>query len=121
VPGLFARYDTPVPAAVTELDYLDFESKLESRAKDKAKLGAAVAQLQDKWTALRTDVPDKRVVARYDSHVQAMEALAGNADPEKTQREAQNGLNLVDEIEGAYTKSKSSGSEQNEGGEEEEG
>jgi hypothetical protein len=114
VPGLFARYETPVPAAVTELDYLDFESKLESRAKDAAKLQAAVAQLQDKWTALRGDVPDSGVVARYDAHVQAMEKLADNADPEKAQREAQNGLNLVDEIEGAYTDSKSSGGEQGE-------
>ena len=105
VPALFARYETAVPADVTELDYLDFESKLESRAKNTERLRAAVAQLQDKWTALRGDVPDSRVVARYDAHVKAMEDLAGNADPGKTQREAQNGLNLVDEIEGAYTDS----------------
>jgi hypothetical protein len=115
VPALFAKYETPVPADVTELDYLDFEAKLESRAKDAAKLNAAVAQLQDKWAALRGDVPDEAVVARYDAHVQAMESLAGNANPEKTQREAQHGLDLVDELEGAFTEAKASGEGSEEG------
>ena len=102
VPGFFARYETPVPATVTELDYLDFEAKLESRAGDAARLRRAVAGLQTTWNSLRADVPDKRAAARYATHVAALARLADNADPAATQREAQHGLDLVDELEGAF-------------------
>ena len=103
VPALFARYDTPVPAAVTKLDYLDFEAKLESRAKDKAKLQKAVDDLGAEWAALRPEVDDARAAARYDAHVQAIARLADNANPQETQREAQHGLDLVDELEESFS------------------
>ena len=102
VPGLFAQYDTPVPAEVTRLDYLDFEAKLESRANDKTKLRSAVTQLAGTWDSLRADVPDARAARRFDAHVKAIEGLADNANPEKTQREAQHGLDLVDELEESF-------------------
>ena len=102
VPGLFARYETPVPASVTKLDYYDFEAKLESRADDVPRLGAAVGGLTGTWSSLRADVPDKQAAARYEAHVKAMARLADNADPPATQREAQHGLDLVDELEESF-------------------
>ena len=30
--GFFARYDSPIPSAVTALDHLDYEAKLQARA-----------------------------------------------------------------------------------------
>jgi hypothetical protein len=102
VPGFFARYETSVPASVTELDYLDFEAKLESRAHDTAKLRQAVDQLGATWHSLRSQVNDARAAARFDAHVKAITALADNAHPAQTQREAQHGLDLVDELEGAF-------------------
>jgi hypothetical protein len=102
VPGLFAQYETTVPATVTELDYLDFEAKLESRANDRAKLRRAVTQLRTTWDSLRADVPSERAAANFEAHVKSIEQLAGNTDPEKTQREAQHGLDLVDELEQSF-------------------
>jgi hypothetical protein len=102
VPGLFARYETPVPASVTELDYYDFEAKLESRAHDAPKLREAVGGLTSTWNSLRTDVPDKRAAAQYEAHVKAMARLTDNADPSATQREAQHGLDLVDKLEESF-------------------
>jgi hypothetical protein len=101
---LFARYQTSVPVSVTQLDYFDFEAKLESRAHDTAKLGKALVGLTTTWNSLRDDVPDKRAVARYDAHVKAMAQLADNAQPAKTQREAQHGLDLVDELEESFAR-----------------
>lgn len=102
VPGFFARYETSVPASVTELDHLDFEAKLESRAHDPAKLRQAVDQLGAIWDSVRPRVNDARAAARFDAHVKAITALADNADPARTQREAQHGLDLVDELEQSF-------------------
>jgi hypothetical protein len=102
VPDFFARYETPVPAAVTQLDYLDFEAKLESRANNVSRLRQAVAQLGATWDSLRSDVKDQRAADRFNAHVKAIERLTSNADPEKTQREAQHGLDLVDELEESF-------------------
>ena len=101
VPDLFARYDTPVPASVTRLDYFDFEIKLESKAGDTAKLRRAVVGLQTTWDSLRDDVPDARAAERFDAHVKQVARLT-NAAPERMQREAQHGLDLVDELEESF-------------------
>jgi hypothetical protein len=104
VPGLFARYDIPVPASVTKLDYLDFEAKLESRAGNDAALSQAVDGLGSTWESLRASVTDAQAARRFDRHVEAMSRLASNSDPQKTQREAQHGLDLVDELEESFDK-----------------
>ena len=91
-----------MPASVTELDYLDFEAKLESRAHDTAKLRQAVDRLGAKWDSVRPQVSDARAAASFDAHVKAITALADNADPARTQREAQHGLDLVDELEQSF-------------------
>jgi hypothetical protein len=105
VSGFFALYESRVPAAVTTLDYLDFEAKLRAKAGDRAAVRAAVARLERTWSALRP-----RVVAaggsepaeKFDAHAKAMRRLAGAGAQAAAVREAQHGLDLVDELEEVY-------------------
>jgi hypothetical protein len=106
MPGFFALYDSPVPAAVTTLDHLDFEAKLQAKAGAPAALRSAVTGLDRTWLKLRPDVirsGGARVAARFDAHVKRMEhlAAAGNRAADK---EAQHGLDLVDELEAVYNR-----------------
>jgi hypothetical protein len=102
VPNYFARYESPIPSDVTLLDYLDFEAKLESKAGDVAKLQRAIVGLQSTWKSVKPQVEDSEAAANFDAHVKAITKLATNADPDKTQREAQHGLDLVDELEQSF-------------------
>ena len=45
---------------------------------------------------------DARAVRHFDAHVKALARLGGNTNPEQTQREAQHGLDLVDELEAGF-------------------
>ena len=104
MPGFFAHYDSPIPPAVTSLDHLDFEAKLQARAGHTAAIEPAVVELKRTWSALRPDVVEaggRRVAARFDAHVARMERLAARGG-QAAAREAQRGLDLVDEIEGVY-------------------
>jgi len=104
MPEFFARYDSPIPAAVTALDHADFEAKLQAEAGAAAALRAAVADLDRTWIELRPDVVRSggaRVAARFDAHVARMRRLA-SAGGRAAAREAQHGLDLVDEIEAVY-------------------
>ena len=106
VPAFFARYDDPVPATVLKLDYLDFAAKLRSLQGDERALGAAVRSLERTWGRLRPHVVaagGEKVAPLFDAHVGAMRALAANRQPAKTQKEAQHGLDLVDEVESVYS------------------
>ena len=106
VPGFFARYDDPVPATVLKLDYLDFAAKLRSLQGDTRALGAAVSSLERTWGRLRPDVVaagGEKVAPLFDAHVDAMRALVANRRPAQTQKEAQHGLDLVDEVESVYS------------------
>jgi hypothetical protein len=102
VPNFFSRYETPVPASVTLLDYLDFEAKLQSLTGDVKKLLGAIVGLRATWDQLRPQVKDSEVADRFEAHVKAMEKLGNNQQAEQTQREAQHGLDLVDELEQSF-------------------
>jgi hypothetical protein len=104
MPGFFAHYDSPIPPGVTSLDHLDFEAKLQARAGHVAAIQPAVAALERTWSALRPDVigaGGRRVAARFDAHVARMARLAARGG-QPAAREAQRGLDLVDEIEAVY-------------------
>jgi hypothetical protein len=104
MPEFFALYDSPVPAVVTALDYLDFEAKLQAKAGAAAALRSAVTRLDRTWLKLRSDVVRSggaRVAARFDAHVKRMERLAA-AGNRAAGKEAQHGLDLVDELEAVY-------------------
>jgi hypothetical protein len=106
VPAFFARYENPVPATVTRLDYLDFAAKLQSLKGDRRALAAAVRSLERTWRRLRPQLVaagGERVAPAFDKHVDAMRALAANHQPPRTQREAQHGLDLVDRLEHVYS------------------
>ena len=105
VPGFFALYRSRVPATVTSLDYLDYEAKLQSRARDRAAVRAAVERLDGTWKELRPGfvrAGGQRVAPRFDAHVAAMQRLAASGPLPAAQKEAQHGLDLVDELEHVY-------------------
>jgi hypothetical protein len=105
VPGFFAHYRTKVPAVVGRLDYLDFEAKLRARAGQNVPLRAAVGQLDSTWRGLRPDfvkAGGTRVAPAFDAHVQRMLRLASDGADARAAREAQHGLDLVDELESVY-------------------
>jgi hypothetical protein len=104
LPEFFALYDSPVPAAVTALDHLDFEAKLQAKAGAAAALRSAVTRLDRTWLTLRPDVVKSggaRIAAKFNAHVKRMERLAA-AGNRAAGKEAQRGLDLVDELEAVY-------------------
>lgn len=106
VPGFFERYDNPVPATVIKLDYLDFAAKLQSLKDNKRELRSLVNSLDATWTGLRSRfvaAGGGSVTPAFDKHVAAMHNLVANRQPARTQREAQHGLDLVDELEHVYS------------------
>jgi hypothetical protein len=106
VAGFFAHYDTRVPALVTSLDHFDFEAKLQAEAGGGAALRAAVQGLHRTWSRLRPDVVKAgggHVVSRFDAHVARMDRLAARGGRAAV-REAQHGLDLVDEVEAVYNR-----------------
>jgi surface antigen len=100
----FAHYDSRIPAQVSTLDHLDFEAKLRATAGDRAALGTAASGLDRTWTGLRPGVVHAggaRVARRFDAHVARLQRLAATGG-RPAAREAQRGLDLVDEIEDVY-------------------
>ena len=106
MPALYARFEDPVPPDVLKLDYLDREAQLRSQAGDRASVPPIVKGLAATWAKLRPDVIDaggEAVAARYADHVRAMRRLA-RAAGRPLEREASNGLELVDELESQFRK-----------------
>lgn len=104
----FGRFSSDVPGAVMLLDHLDFEAKLRSLARDVDRVRASVGELSKTWTELSKSIPAGARAAesrsRFDAHVAAMTALAGaGTDFDGMVREAEHGLDLVDELEGVFT------------------
>jgi hypothetical protein len=105
VPGFFARYTSPVPADVLRLDYLDFEAKLRARVGDARGLGDASRRLGATWVHVRPAVlraGGDRAAARFDAHVAQLGRLVSDGGGRPAEREAQHGLDLVDELEEVY-------------------
>ena len=108
VPDFFTAYSDPVPAQVTRLDYLEFEAKLRALAGDRGRTADAVSGLRVAWKELRKKVRRVRpggtaAKDHFDGHVRRMrELVEADASLERIAREAQAGLDLVDEIEAVY-------------------
>ena len=105
VPSFFARYDSPVPADVLVLDYLDFEAKLRAKGRDSATFASTVDRLEREWSQLRPGfikAGGGDVAPEFDEHVKKMKELAAGDDFESAEDEAQHGLDLVDELEQVY-------------------
>lgn len=107
VARFFGRYQTEVPGSVLFLDYLDFEAKLRSMAHEIDPLRAAVGELAQTWAEVAKTLPSggKATAARaqFETHVATMTSLVtAGTDFDGMGREAQHGLDLVDELEAVY-------------------
>jgi hypothetical protein len=105
VPDFFARYRTKVPPGITRLDHSDFEAKLRARAGDRKVLKPVVARLDKFWKELRPRVVNaggSKPAKSYSAHVKRMKTLAKGTDMKAAEREAQHGLDLVDQLEQVY-------------------
>lgn len=107
MPGLYARYHDPVPAAVLKLDYLDREIQLRSMAGQQPRVTAAVKDLGASWSKLRPQLVKAggvKVARQYDAHVRALHVQVQklNPRPAALQKEAVHGLDVVDLMEGAF-------------------
>ncbi len=107
VARLFGKFQSAVPATVLVLDYLDFEAKLRALAHEIDQVRVVVTRLSTTWSELLKTYPsgDKAAAARgrFDAHVAAMTSLAtAGTDFDGMAKEAQHGLDLVDELEEVY-------------------
>ena len=107
VARFFGRYQSDVPGSVMFLDYLDFEAKLRALAHELEPVRAAVDQLSKTWSELAKGLPsgEKAAAVRtdFEAHVAAMTALvAAGTDFDGMAKEAQHGLDLIDELEAVY-------------------
>jgi hypothetical protein len=105
MPAFYARFDDPVPPEVLTLDFLDRDAQLSSLAGDEARVTSAVDRLARTWAGLRGKVVAARgaaIARQFTTHVSAMKRLAAGRDRAALQREAVNGLELVDEIERVF-------------------
>jgi hypothetical protein len=104
---LFGRFDSDVPGAVMMLDYYDFEAKLRAIAHELEGARSAVAGLSSTWTELVKTFPAGDEAAatrsRFEAHAAAMVSLVtAGTDFDGMAREAEHGLDLVDELEAVY-------------------
>lgn len=107
IAGLFGNYPSAVPAPVLVLDYLEFEAKLRSLSHEIDAVRAAATKVSSTWADLARTFPsgDKanNARSRFDAHVTALTALAAaGTDFDGLAREAQHGLDLVDQLEEVY-------------------
>jgi hypothetical protein len=108
IAGFTGRFGGPVPGDVGVLDYLDFQAKLTALAHDGGEVRAVVDRLDRTWGGLEPDVRARRSTAggavadAFGAHVTAMKGLAAVTDYDRLAKEAQHGLDLVDEIEAVY-------------------
>lgn len=102
MPGFYARYQDPVPAAVLRLDYLDRQVQLDSQAGQRVKLSETVRKLAATWLELRPQLVaagGTSVARAYDAHVAALER---GGTTTAVQKQAVHGLDLVDRMEGVF-------------------
>jgi hypothetical protein len=105
---LFGRFESGVPGAVMMLDYSDLEAKLRAMGREIDGVRSAVDRLSTTWSELVRAFPsgdkaaDSR--ARFEAHAAAMATLvAAGTDFDAMAREAEHGLDLVDEVEAVFT------------------
>lgn len=104
---LHGRFESDVPGAVTMLHHHAVDAKLRALARQVDRVGSAVERLSATWAELvRTFPPGDEAAAtrtRFDAHIAAMATLvAAGTDFDAMVREADHGLDLVDEVDGLF-------------------
>jgi hypothetical protein len=107
IAGLFGKYPSAVPGSVLVLDHLEFEAKLRALAHEPDQVRAVVARVATTWGEVKKTFPsgDKanNARSRFDAHVTALtNAAAAGTDFDGMAKEAQHGLDLVDELEEVF-------------------
>jgi hypothetical protein len=102
---LFALYEAPVPPEVLSLDYLGREIVLDARAGDSAAARTDIDELEATFASIRARLVaggGDQVATDYDASVAAMRADVAVEDAASLQRDANAGLEIVDEMEGVF-------------------
>lgn len=104
---VFGRFASDVPNAVMMLGYYEFEAKLRALAGQLDGVRSAVDRLSSTWTELVKTFPagEEPAATRSPSeaHAGAMTSLvAAGTDFDGMAREAEHGLDLVDELKAVY-------------------
>jgi hypothetical protein len=104
---LSERFESDVPGAVRMLGYFDAEAKLRAIARDLDGVRSAVDRLTARWTELVKTFPAGEDAAaarsRFEHHAAALAGLvATGTDFDGMVKEADHGLDLVDELRAVY-------------------
>lgn len=104
---LYRLYDEPAPPEVLALDYLGREVVLDGRQGDLSGAGTHIDALESTFATIRAALEAAgggHVATEYEASIAAMRADVANNDLTTLETDTNVGLELVDRMEGAFTK-----------------
>lgn len=104
---LYALYEAPVPSEVLAMDYLGREVVLDARQADYGGASAHIDTLEATFGTIRNALvaaDGSTVAAKYDASIAAMRVDVANEDAAMLETNTNIGLELVDRMEGVFTK-----------------
>lgn len=102
---LFALYQPTIPADVGRLDVLERQVVLDAAVDDLAAAADSLAQTNAVWARLKPfalQINGAEVAAQFDASLTTQATALGAGDVASLTAEANNGLELVDALEGLY-------------------
>jgi len=102
---LFALYSPKVPADIGRLDVLERQVILDVAAKDYSAAMKSLAKTKSAWEEVRPTVLEhdgKEVAAQFEASLTAQESALNAKDDATLTKEARDGLEIVDALEGLY-------------------
>jgi len=102
---LFALYSPKVPADIGRLDVLERQVILDVAAKDYSAAMKSLAKTKSTWEEVKPIVLEhdgKEVAARFEASLTAQESALNVKDDATLTREARDGLEIVDALEGLF-------------------
>lgn len=104
---LFALYDDPIPPAVLALDYGGREVSIDALEEGMGDALEDIGELESIWSGVKQEVLDAggdAEAADYDTSLTTQTDLANAGDAAGLLAESNNGLEIVDALEGVFTK-----------------
>ena len=102
---LFALYSPKVPADIGRLDVLERQVILDVAAKDYSAAMKSLAKTKSAWEEVKPSVLEhegKEVAAQFEASLAAQESALNAKDDATLTKEARDGLEIVDALEGLY-------------------
>jgi hypothetical protein len=102
---LFALYSPKVPADIGRLDVLERQVILDVAAKDYSAAMKSLAKTKSAWEEVKPTVLEhdgKEVAAQFEASLTAQESALNAKDDTTLTKEARDGLEIVDALEGLY-------------------